>query len=99
MTPARVSLRLRSADGDVYESVPLYLRPGSNENLRIPLDGNDFKSSKTGWKGYDASLDRSKSFKTGSTTCREKCSPSSGMMEVPGKVTGFPHHACWSSLR
>jgi hypothetical protein len=36
-----------------YESRPVFVRPGWNRNLRFPLDTDDFKSAKTGWKAYD----------------------------------------------
>jgi hypothetical protein len=62
LSSAQLAVRLRSADGTAYESVPLYLRPGANENIRVPLDGVDFRSTKTGWKKYDTSLDRSAGF-------------------------------------
>jgi len=62
--PARVALRFRSRGGDVYESPPLYVRPGMNADLRVPLDGTDFRSTATGLKKYDAALDRSKDLAT-----------------------------------
>ncbi len=57
--PARVALRMRTEGGTLYESVPLYVRPGPNENLRVPLDAADFRSSATGWRNYDTMPDRS----------------------------------------
>jgi hypothetical protein len=62
--PARVALRFRTRGGDVYESPPLYVRPGLNADLRVPLDGTDFRSTATGLKEYDAALDRSKGLAT-----------------------------------
>ena len=62
--PARVALRFRSRGGDVYESPPLYVRPGLNAGLRVPLDGTDFRATTTGFEKYDAALDRSKGFAT-----------------------------------
>jgi len=62
--PARVALRFRSRGGDVYESPPLYVRPGMNADLRVPLGGTDFRSTTTGLKKYDAALDRSKGLAT-----------------------------------
>jgi hypothetical protein len=59
---ARLSVRLRTTGGELYESVPLYLRPGANENLRIPLDDSSFRATETGWKHFDAALDRRKSY-------------------------------------
>jgi hypothetical protein len=56
--PARVALRMRTAGGTLYESVPLYVHPGLNEDLRVPLDSAEFRSSATGWRGYDAMPDR-----------------------------------------
>jgi hypothetical protein len=61
-TAARLSIRVRAEGGELYESLPLYVRTGMNEGLRIPLDGTDLRSSTTGWKAYDAQLDRSKRF-------------------------------------
>jgi hypothetical protein len=57
-TPARVALRMRTEGGTLYESVPLYVHPGLNENLRVPLDAAEFRSSATGWRAYDAMPDR-----------------------------------------
>jgi hypothetical protein len=62
--PARVALRFRSRGGDVYESPPLYVRPGLNAGLRVPLDGTDFRATTTGFEKYDAALDRSRGFAT-----------------------------------
>jgi hypothetical protein len=56
--PARVALRMRTAGGALYESVPLYVQPGPNENLRVPLDAAEFRSSATGWRDHDAMPDR-----------------------------------------
>jgi hypothetical protein len=58
--PARVALRFRSWGGDLYESAPLYVRPGPNPDLRVPLDGSDFRATSTGFRHYDAALDRTK---------------------------------------
>ena len=57
--PARVAFRMRTSGGTLYESVPLYVHPGLNENLRVPLDAAEFRSSATGWRGYDAMPERS----------------------------------------
>jgi hypothetical protein len=39
-----------------YESRSVYLRPGMNAGIRVPLTGERFKSEATGWKGYDAAI-------------------------------------------
>jgi hypothetical protein len=59
-----VALRFRTRGGDIYESPPLYVRPGLNADLRVPLDGTDFRATATGLKHYDAALDRSKGLAT-----------------------------------
>jgi hypothetical protein len=43
-------------DWDGFESRPIFVRPGWNRNLRFPLNLDDFKSSKTGWKNYDSAF-------------------------------------------
>ncbi|MHC5054222.1 MAG: DUF4159 domain-containing protein [Planctomycetota bacterium] len=62
--PARVALRFRLRGGDICESPPLYVRPGLNADLRVPLDGTDFRATATGFAKYDAALDRSKGIAT-----------------------------------
>ncbi|MCY3020393.1 MAG: hypothetical protein NTW87_15345, partial [Planctomycetota bacterium] len=41
--------------GAAYETRPVFVRPGWNRNLRIPLNLGDMKSgaSKQPWKEYD----------------------------------------------
>ncbi len=55
-----MALRFRASGGDRYESVPLYVRPGMNADLRVPLEGHDFRATATGFRRYDAALDRTK---------------------------------------
>jgi len=43
-------------DWDGFESRPIFIRPGWNRNLRFPLNLDDFKSSKTGWKNHDSTF-------------------------------------------
>lgn len=59
-SPARVALRFRASGGEVYESTPLYVRTGLNADLRVPLDGADFRATATGFRKYDAPLDTTK---------------------------------------
>lgn len=62
-TAARLALRFRSAGGELYETVPLYVRATANEEaLRVPLDASDFRSTATGWRLYDAPFDRTKKY-------------------------------------
>ena len=42
--------------GTGFESRPVFVRPGWNRNLRFPLELDDFKSSRSGWKGYDSAF-------------------------------------------
>jgi hypothetical protein len=37
-----------------FETRPIFIRPGWNRNLRFPLDLDDFKTTKSDWKNYDA---------------------------------------------
>jgi hypothetical protein len=39
-----------------YESESVYLRPGWNRNLRLPLADARFKSAATDWQAYDTPL-------------------------------------------
>ena len=55
---ADFALEFLAEDGSRYESAPVFVAPGTTWNLRVPLDREDFKSSRTGWTGYDSAFDR-----------------------------------------
>ena len=58
---ADFALEFLTEDGSRYESAPVFLAPGTTWNLRVPLDREDFKSSRTRWTGYDSAFDRTSS--------------------------------------
>jgi hypothetical protein len=54
-----VSFLFFGKDGAVYETRPLFVRPGWNRNLRFPLNLGDLKSSASNppWRAHDVTFE------------------------------------------